>query len=520
MWVKEKNNIVDNFNKEKAFEESRINFKGIIADIKEDDINPAETKKYIAVIQRILDTAYKNCDGEVSREEILQEFLEDYRESLKFRGNADIIYSEMLKYRGYKELLKLYKNKRGEFNSVLKNARQEESKNNDEVLGANIYKDKNIVTILRILIRLGLTDVEKQMLPYISDEKNAIEIDMKKQMIRIIHESVSFLNDYGILDEYINQSNNELNELGLKRLSFKKRNPIADEQYDESGKRVENVEDIGVVDSLRTEILEELPIEDLLIMTAFWESKYFQNRIKILKAMTTIDTLDFWQHILTRGEIAINDIKDEIIVAILKKDLALNHLYNEEIEITPHMREQYQNFIKNNGIYKDGETIERELRKMEPELENLLFTEVDMTALSTLIIGQLFDKNPRVKNWGTIENQEKIKFETIEFLYDSSLIGIAIEHRNFRSPLIISVSEDVLKDLYKVDAIYLPKYKNSGLIDKKYNNTMNRVCIPVNEYFRKVIKEEYKANPYSALLASLNGKPVKKMPGQPGGDER
>ena len=280
-------------------------------------------------------------------------------------------------------------------------------------------------------------------------------------MIRIIHESVNFLNDYGMLDEYINQANDELEELGLKRLKLKKRNPIADEQYDESGKKIENAEDLGVVDSLEKEILEEFSIEDLLMMTAFWESKYLQGRMKILKAMTTIDTLDIWQDILTRGETAIENLDNERVQAILKKDLALNYIYNEEIEITPHMRTQYQNFIKRNGINIDGETIETELKKMEAELKNLEFATMDMTTLSALILGQLLDKLPKVKRWGAIDETDKIKFERIENVNDSSQIGIAIEHQNFRSPLILSISEDVLKALYNIDVTDLPKYKNS-----------------------------------------------------------
>ena len=99
----------------------------------------------------------------------------------------------------------------------------------------------------------------------------------------------------------------------------------------------------------------------------------------------------------------------------------------------------------------------------------------------------------------------------------SDIVVIAVDHKESRGELVLAYSEDLLKHFFKVDKLNFPEYKTT--IDDKYSSIMAKLYIPVTECYKRIIKEEYKANPYSPVIASLNGKSVKKVPGQPNGGQ-
>lgn len=77
-------------------------------------------------------------------------------------------------------------------------------------------------------------------------------------------------------------------------------------------------------------------------MTAFWKSKYFQERLGLSKPISTIKTLDLLDIILHEDDEAINGLDNSLVEKTLKKDLALTYLCRSGCEITYRVKEQYK----------------------------------------------------------------------------------------------------------------------------------------------------------------------------------
>lgn len=472
-------------------------FKDVIEEIKQTSINQDETRKYILRIMKIMQGALEQCNTKEEKLEVLHEYLNEYKEELKFVGNVPQIFSKILMYDTYKRILADSRGNKSNFNSVIREAKKRESENSLEALSVKIDPKESMVSAIRYMIRNSKGINERQMVDFVKEDKTRIAQQAKNQMIEIIQASVRYLDEYGCIDEYIELSNKELDELGLEDLKYSKRNPIADEHYDENEKLIQDVEDIGIMDVFQKDNLEKLSVDELEIMTAFWESKYFEERIDISKAMSVINTLDLWPYIINCDEEAIKKVEGEKIEGALKKDLALTYLCKSRTAITPKIRKQYKKILDVNNISSKME-LDEELDFMEPEISNLDRVASDIGTLECLIIYQLKTKDIKIKKWGTIEDEET---------KDEAGILVAIENTNFRGPLVMEVPEKVLKSFLETENIELPKYDKK--LDIKYSDIMSRLYIPANKFFNTFIKEKYKENPQSELLANLAGKKVR-----------
>ena len=376
------------------------NFKKIIEEIKESTADSQDVKKYILEIKKVIGRFYENCKNELSEEEIITQFREDYEKDLAFRGNARILYYNMMKYQTLKRIIQDYKGNKASFNSVVREAKKMESVDNKEQI-ASLKADykKSMISAVRYIIRKRKVTKESELINAIKEEKNIFSQDLRKRMVKIIHESASMLDKYGILDEYIQESNEELEKLGLDQLKYTKRNPLPDEQYDEQGNQVKDVEDIGVIDALSEEKLEKESIEDLGLMTAFYESKYLYERLGLSRAMSVIKTLDLWDEMIHGSDNDIKNIDNDKIASALKKDLAVSYMYKNQSNITNRMKRQYKRFLKKENLdFEQG--IEEDIEEIAPEMANLESVASDLTILEGLIIQQLKSKDMKIKNWG------------------------------------------------------------------------------------------------------------------------
>lgn len=466
-------------------------FKKVIEDIKEDDLDPEQTKKYILKIKRVFRQAFENCKDEYDESEIFQMCMEEYYKDLEFRGNAQEISNNMLKYDAYRKMLSYYVHDKSKFEQLVKSAMNYECRK-DTILDSKI-DGKIFLTIGMRQVLLNSNSInEREIVEYIRSDRNRISNKLRRNMIKMIQSYVAILEEYGIIDEYINLTNDELETMGLGILKYSKRNPIADEEY-EDGELVENKEDIGVIDTFSTENLMNMSIENLEMMLISYQSKYFQERLELSKAMTAIRTLDLRYTIFHEGDEAIEYLDDDLIEKILKKDLALTYLGRKKIEITPEIRERYNRFLDKNGIISES-SIEEELKAITPEVSNLCSTANDLGILQALLIYQLKEKSIKVKKWGIVKSNEED--EEIE-----DEITIAIENENFRGPLLIVFPEDEAKK------IKISKYK--GNIDKNYRKIMSRLYLPKSKFYELTVKKMYDENPQSNLIASLAGKKIK-----------
>ena len=402
-------------------------FKEKIEELKKADMDVKKNKKYIIIVKRFLDDLFNKCKGEYTQEECLEEFLEYYAEGLKtdakYGKNLEYAFAQ---YNSYKVLLNYFNKEKGKFKKIVCAAKEKENKSNKEQLFNSLDIEQQLITSMRVILRRFPNVKNEELQPLIQKCKKNLGEVVKKKLISSIQDSVAFLEEYGLLDEYIDESNKSLKELGLDSISFIKRNPLPDEmgdgrgniikyddngelcKYDENGIIIADgedlekyEEDIGVLDSFDTEYLESLSPESLLMMDASWKSLYFEERIEMSKAISTIRILNLWPDLLEKGEDFIENINDELMSNALKRDLALTFLCKNNNKITPRMKTQYSRFIEESDMI-DGKGIEEELREVEGDVENLINTSNNLALEKCLIIRKLKDKEIPVKNWGVI----------------------------------------------------------------------------------------------------------------------
>lgn len=490
-------------------------FGRIMAMIKEETLDPEETKKYILIIKRLLEKSYIGIEGQ-SDAQGLEDFFNDYQNDLEFRGNAQNIFEGMFRHCIYRKLAITFKKDRRAFNAILEEAKG--IKQLDSM--SNIIANRDIyqaMTKIMQLISGKMGNVKgEELFIEIQTQNQIVVANLRKQMINIIREVIMMLEEYGFIDDYIEESNYQLEDLGLEGLKYEKRNPIPDEQYkveyDENGKvkfdkkgnvikkKVKDVEDIGVIDALSEENLEKLSIEDLILMTAFWESKYLEERLRLSRAVSTIQTLGLWDVVLN-GEISdIQQVEESKVRGALKKDLAISYLSGDNLTITDKMRTQYDKFLNEEGL-QSKQKLENEIEETLPELLNLKMATRDVVTLEYLVLYLLQIQELKPDEWGVLkeENETDIK--------EDDSITVVIENRNFRGPLVMAISKEALQGLLKTDGTDYPMY--SKKIDKTYSDIMAKLYLPANKFFNKFLKEKYKENPESEFLATMVGKKIK-----------
>lgn len=484
------------------------NFNDVIEKIKNSTIYPEETKKYILSIKKVVRHLYDICKDEMEEGEILQDYLEEYENDLKFRGNAQQIFNHMLMYGAYKRVLTDFKGNRSSFDAVIREARRREMEDSRCSITIKTDARESMISAIRYVIRTRHLSKEKEIVAALQEEKSKTASDLRERMIKIIHASIMALNEYGFIDEYIASSNEELKQLGLGELQYEKRNPIADVQYDEHGNVVKDVEDIGVIDTFARDNLEQMPLEDLEIMTAFWESKYLQERLELSKAMATIKTLGLWETILHGDDKAIQSLDDGEVKGALKKDLALTYLCRNGSKINGKMKRQYRSFLEREGIPSELQ-LDEEIEAMMPEISNLEEAARDIAILECLIIYQLKSKDMKIKKWGVIDNEPLDEQAQQD---ETNGITIAIENKNFRGPLIMGVPENVLKDFFGAEDLEFPRYDRE--LNETYCSIMSKLYLPTNRFFNNLVKKAYKENPNSQFLAELAGKKIQPASGE------
>lgn len=80
-----------------------------------------------------------------------------------------------------------------------------------------------MISVVRFVIRTNNINREKEILEAIQREEDIEARYLRDKMVHIIHSSVRALNEYGFIDEYIAEFNQELRELGLDQLQYEKK---------------------------------------------------------------------------------------------------------------------------------------------------------------------------------------------------------------------------------------------------------------------------------------------------------
>ena len=504
--------------------------KKFIEKLKENDSDIQKTKEYILIIKKYLDRYLECCDEDFSKEEAFEDFLKEYDENLKVDTNEVRKLAYMfVQYNSYKELIKLSKSNKLKFKKIVTDSKSKERENSKEELYISPEIEKQLVISMRQILRKYPKVSEKELMLIMQKRKSELGDALKDIMIKSINKNVEYLDEYGLLDNYIKEVNDNLEQLNLEGIKLERRNALCEigdgkgnfMKYDENGvfrkydingnivKDGEDIdkyeEDIGVIDTFEKEYLKKLSPEDLLMMDTFYRSKYFEERLGISKAIAVIKYLNLWPDMIEKSEEFIEKIDANSIKNALKRDLALTYLYKNEKNLTLKMKNQYYKFLRISNMEKRGK-LREELQEVKGEFENLANASNNIALESCLMIEKLKEKDFSVKDWGTLEfeddNKEPDNIKEIVF---------AIENSNFRGPLIMAIPEKALQSFFDVQNLKFPEYKNGNKINEKYSGVMAKLYLPTSSYFTKYIKKKYDEDPSSELYAALAGKKVKKL---------
>ena len=469
---------------------SRDDYLRYLELLKKDNLNIEATKIYILKILELFNKFAEDTADELTEEEALAEFLDAYREELKFTPGEILKQAYILnQYCAYRNILNMYKVKKQSFIRCLDEAKKAEKKSKKEELRLTLDSKKQIMISLREILRKNPNISEKDLLSLIQRRKSAISDYLKNELIKSIQTDVAFLNEYGKIDEYIEYANEILKESDLEEISYQKRNPIPDEygdgkgnwirydeakkeyvKYNDNGKRVKDGEDlskyeqdIGVIDAFDEDFLGKLSLEDLYLMDTFWRSRYFDEVLQLAKAMYTMENLGLWNKVLNGKKDEIANISEEDILQCLNSDPG-----NEEELILEEIM-----LIRN--------------------------TAKDLTIQECALVSKLKTKDFSFKSWGVIDYSDKDEH-----------VKVAMNNTNFRGTLVIAVPKNILKEYIDGEISKLPIFKNTEIANEEYANIMKVLYIPATDFYKKRVMEKYNEKPTSNLYASLAGKKAKK----------
>ena len=184
-------------------------FRKIITMIKEETLDPEKTKKYILVIKRLLEKSYIGME-EQDDAQGLEDFLFDYQKDLEFRGNAENIFEGMFRHCVYKRLLGDFKKNKRTFNSMVDRAKNKEQTQEMSEIIANADIDQAMLRIVEsVLMKKGNVRSE-EIFSEIQIQNQIVVENLRQRMIKIIREVVMMLEEYGFIDDYITESNTQL----------------------------------------------------------------------------------------------------------------------------------------------------------------------------------------------------------------------------------------------------------------------------------------------------------------------
>ena len=507
-------------------------FERYVEELKLENADSERTKKYILVIKSKLDELIQNCEGELTKQECLDEFIEAYREDLKYDKDILIgkIYPFLIQYTSYKEIINLSRSNKLKLRKAIEEAKKREKTSKGEIIRISLDSEEQIIRSLMGILRENPEYKEKDILARLQIWKSSIQNNLKTMLIKSIQSNVAFLDEYGILDSYISEANDNFELLGLNELKLVKRNPIPDEygdghgnfirydeekkcyvKYDENGRIVKDGEDLtkydedpGVVDMFDEKYLKRLSPEDLLMLDLFWRGKYLQERIEIAKAMSTIRDLNLWGTILNNDKSKITEINNSVILKSIKTYYAQKYEFDnpkKEIEETPK-----KSIFKRKSSKKTFDNEEQNKKSIvdSKELEILSCTLRDLVSEECILISKLKAKDFSIRGWGTLDN------DVVETFADETVF--VIDNASFRGPVIMSVPTEELKRFFGIDDIKFPKYKWVEKIDFVTSKTMEKLYLPASNFFNRQALEKQKENPSSKVLALYTGKKVKENP--------
>lgn len=291
------------------------------------------------------------------------------------------------------------------------------------------------------LLKNGLKSEKEEIEKRVRENTENARVELKKDCIVSIVESVKFLDKFGFLEQYVNLSNKEYKNIYMHNMDY---------DYEE------------VKQLLSEEYLETLNIDQLILLSAFWI-----NRVnKIVKEINTA------LYILSCGELMSSEtdetkivIEDETIEKVALKMQLIHRIYsnvffelerqraaegkevldiNEEItQICKRNGKKYKEYF--DSILPDSENDIRQDILFSNIYENAVFNsyKIKNGNIQALLISLLNSNSSMVQNYGYMEEDSR------EDIKSKKVVLVGVDLKGFNMPLRLHIKKDVLIDLLK-----------------------------------------------------------------------
>lgn len=582
-----------------------------------------EVREYMKIIQRDImkaidflrkekkDEAIENgqdpetvdlTDDEIRQ--IVQDYVEEYKKELTFPGQypTDLL----LECEAYRTLEKLYDTPqyKREFSELLETVlyqyKMKQAPNRSFLerskdlryakdfqdyflkvfphMGENLYREmfSTLTSIAEEVLKSQTKKGKKDGKVINPDEVGKRIIQRRQELekrisIPRIQEYSEYLNYYGFMDQYINESNEILESLGLGELRAINRNPLSENikfsgpgaeelnmQIDrtiqemsrylngetpqteqeagsskksdqakkkdkkdkkkqkavltpESGElRVEKKkiysENIGVMDFLRDEEeLQQQSADTLVLLEMLFGSKYFDERKKMERAMSTIRLADLWKQITSGQESQIDEIPEQLLLDTQKRKRAITFFHNgtgavnSEL-ITPNLKRAYTMFLKKKGLLPQDPSkktsIEDDATLISEDMSSLITMLVSLNENRNKILSRLASGKFHNMRWGMVDKRVVLgeNYEKFKDMLEGEEI-IVLDCGDLNGPITLSVPVEIIKKMQ----CKIPQYQNQEVLKSDYLDAMERLLLVSNPYIRKKEAELCKMNPDNAL---------------------
>ena len=315
---------------------------------------------------------------------------------------------------------------------------------------------------------------------------NISDAHLKSDYIKLLNNSLRFLNRYNLIDFYIKRNNTNMEKVNLEGLKIEDNNIISKE--------------------FETENLEKKPIEELLFLNVFYQNRLTKEKKKIYDSIFFIEELNLWNN-----QEGATNIGDEVLKQLIIKKRVIdrvNEKYKRRSDSPQHIG-MIKKYIK---IYRDY------FNSIFPDSKNDLADDCMQTLYWNLHSRKIYDTkldltykvfeilmNRTKINWGYIQSQ-------LDKNEDKDFLLLGIDFPGYNMPMTVHMKKETLVAfLSGMQASTIPMYIGNEDMLIRNNRMPTNILYKLPEdkkgYINdiaKTLKKNPKSHQYPDFVHHLN----------------
>jgi hypothetical protein len=234
-------------------------------------------------------------------------------------------------------------------------------------------------------------------------------------------------------------------------------------------------------------------------------SKYFDERKKMERAMSTIRLADLWKQVTSGQEGEIDQIPEQLLLDTQKRKRAITFFHNgtgavNNDLITPNLKRAYTLFLKKKGLIPEDKakktSIEDDAALISEDMASLITMLVSLNENRNKVLSRLASGSFHNMRWGVVDKRIVLgeNYEQFKDMLEGEEI-IVVDCGELNGPITLSVPIEIIKKMQ----CKLPQYQNQEVLNSDYLDAMERLLLVSNPYIRKKENELYRKNPDNEL---------------------